>query len=269
MMNNRMLRPTILLAFLVIGANAFAISGSQAGGEPVFFTPDQIGAFAKQVEMTVAEKGARVFIIGRQGRPAEELPEGIHYTHTAFGVYSRITMEDGSVVPGYAIYNLYQRQSEPDVSDLVVDYPVDFFAGVYELRAGIIIPSPELQRRLLDVISSATYSALHNPHYSVIANPFNSQYQNCTEHTLDVLNAAIYQTADIEELKRNAAAYFRPQRIKVNPLKLILGSLFMEDLFVSDHPGPVATSTFTTIQRYLREYNLVDTVLTITPNPDS
>ncbi len=268
-MNNRVLRPIILLAFLVTGADAFAISGSQAGSEPAFFTSGEIAAFAKQVERTVAEKGARAFIIARQRRPAEELPEGIHYTHTGFGVYSTITMEDRSVVPGYALYNLYQRNDEPNVSDLVVDYPVNFFAGVPELRAGIIIPSPQLQRRLLAVISSKTYSALHNSRYSVIANPFNSQYQNCTEHTLDVLNAAIYKTADIEELKGNAAAYYRPQEIKVNPLKLMLGGLFMTEVSTSDHSGPVATSTFTTIQEYLQKYKLIDTVLTITPDPGS
>ncbi len=265
-------RTRILIVFaagLVIGADAYAIGSSQSGGGPVRFTPEEIAAFAKQVERTLAEKGARVFIIARQGRPAEELPEGIHYTHTGFGVYSSISMEDGSVVPGYALYNLYQRNDEPDVSDLVVDYPVNFFAGAHELRAGIIIPSPHLQRRLLDVISSDTYNALHNPRYSVVANPFNSQYQNCTEHTLDVLNAAIYQTADAKELKRNAAAYYRPQEIKVAPLKLMLGSLFMAELSLSDHSGPVATSTFTTIQEYLQNYNLVDTVLTITADPGS
>ena len=256
----------LLAAGQVVGTNAFAIGGSQPGSSPVHFTPEEIAAFAKQVETTVAAKGARVFIIARQGRPAEELPEGIHYTHTGFGVYSSITMEDGSVVPGYALYNLYQRNDEPEVSDLVVDYPVNFFAGVYELRAGIIIPSPELQRRLLDVISSDTYATLHNRRYSVISNPFNSQYQNCTEHTLDVINAAIYQTGDIEQLKRNAEAYYRPQEVNVDPFKLMIGSLFMAELTVSDHPGAVATSTFTTIQEYLQSYDLVDTVLTITPH---
>ncbi len=262
-------RTLIVVAALVTGGNAFAIGSSQPGGGPAYFMPEEIAAFAKQVERRVAEKGARVFIIARQGRLAEELPEGIHYTHTAFGVYSSVTLEDGRVVPGYALYNLYQRKDQPDVSDLVVDYPVDFFAGARELKAGIIIPSPQLQRRLLRVISSEAYSALHNSRYSVISNPFNSQYQNCTEHTLDVLNAAIYQSEDIEELKRNAAAYYRPQEIKMSPLKLMLGGLFMAEVSTSDHSGPVATSTFTTIQEYLQSYNLVDAVLTITPDSGS
>jgi hypothetical protein len=41
-----------------------------------------------------------------------------------------------------------------------------------------------------------------------LANPFNIQFQNCTEFTLDLINAAIYQTKDIAQLKANAKAYF-------------------------------------------------------------
>lgn len=76
----------------------------------------------------------------------------------------------------------------------MTDFPVDFFAGVQKLKAGIVIPTPELQRRLLATIQSDVYRDLHVPAYSAVANPFTLEYQNCTEHTLDVLNAAIYQT---------------------------------------------------------------------------
>lgn len=258
----------LFIFILLTAGTASAASGSHAGTEPANFSAAEVAAFAKQVERTVAGQGARVFLIARQGRPADELPDGINYTHTAFGVYSSITMEDGSTVPGYAIYNLYQQADDPDVSELVVDYPAEFFAGAHALKAGIVIPSPALQQRLLEVITSDTYRKLHNPRYSVIANPFNSRYQNCTEHTLDVLNAAIYRTDDIDSLKRNASAWYEPQRIEVGPFKLLLGSLFVEDVASSDHDGPIATATFTTISRYLETYDLVDQVMTITPAQD-
>jgi hypothetical protein len=93
--------------------------------------------------------------------PAKELPAGIHYTHTAFGVYSIITTEDGRTVPGYAMYNLYQREGQPHISDLVTDFPADFFASVQEMKAGIVIPTPVMQRRLLNIINSELYQALH------------------------------------------------------------------------------------------------------------
>jgi len=253
-----------IFALTIPAATAFAGS-SQAGGE-IHFTPEQIIKFSKKVEKTLAQKGARVAVIARVGRPRDTLPEGISFTHTAFAVYSMITTTDGRKIPGYAIYNLYQRADKPDVSDLVQDYPVDFFAGVEVLEAGLIIPKPELQERLLKVIASPTYSELHNPHYSVIANPFTLDYQNCTEYVLDVIIAAIYQTDDIKVIKANEKAYFDPQPVNVNPVKLLLGSMFVADVATSDHPGHPETSTFTTLGRFLTKYNAALEILTLTPD---
>jgi hypothetical protein len=255
----------LLALALAFGVVTGAIAGSQADSEPNF-EPQKIAAFAKQVERELAAKGARVFIIARVGRPQGDLPSGIKYTHTAFGVYSTIKTRDGRTLPGYAIYNLYQRAGEPAVSDLVTDYPVDFFMGVHDLRAGIIIPKPELQRRLLNVIGSHTYKSLHNPKYSVIANPFDTTFQNCTEHTLDVINAAIYQTDDRKQLKANSKAHFEAQKINMSPIKLMLGSLLTPGVSLGDHEGIVQTSTFTTIARYLERNGLVNEQFVITSN---
>lgn len=261
----RLLLLLFFVFFLFLPGNFVFAGSSQAGGE-IHFKPEEIIKFAKKVEKTLAQKGARVAIIARVGRPRNKLPEGISFTHTAITIYSQITTADGRKIPGYAIYNLYQRAGEPDVSDLIQDFPVDFFAGVEVLEAGIIIPSPELQKRVLNVLASPTYKELHNPHYSVIANPFTLEFQNCTEHTLDVITAAIYETSDIKVIKANEKAYFEPQPVNVNPVKLLLGSMFVADVATSDHPGPPVTSTFTAIGKFLTKYNAVSEILTITPD---
>ncbi|WP_428026523.1 DUF2145 domain-containing protein [Arcobacter sp.] len=253
---------TIVLFVSVFFASTLFAGSSQAGGE-IHYKPEQIIKFAKKVEKTLAKKGARVAIIGRVGRARKDLPEGISFTHTALIVYSQITTKDGRKLPGYVIYNLYQRANELNVSDLIVDYPVDFFAGVEELEAGLIIPKPELQRKLLKVIASPTYKQLHDPSYSVIANPFNEGFQNCTEHTLDVITAAIYNTDDLKVIKANLKAYFTPQEVNVNPLKLFLGNMFIDDVTTSDHPDTPVTATFTTIGKFLTKYNLASESLIV------
>ncbi len=244
----------VLIGMLLFGAQAQA--GSAAGGES-HFRAEQISAFAKRVEKTMAAHGARVAILARVGRPVADLPDGFHYTHVAFAVYSQIKTTDGRSIPGYAIYNLYQDAGHPDHSSLVVDYPADFFAGVYALKTDILIPTPELQRQLLRVIASDTYRKLHNPAYSVVANPYNRKFQNCTEHTLDVLNAAIYHTDDIDVIKADERAYFKAQPVKINPLKMLAGMVTMPDLKVTDQKHGVRTASFTTIARYLRQYDLL------------
>jgi hypothetical protein len=255
-----MLRNVSLAAALALTcATATAAGTSSGGSQPAQasqFRPEEIVALSKKVEHALADKGARVAIVARKGRPASELPEGMHYTHTAFAVYSQITTQDGRAVPGYAMYNVYQDDKRPDFSALVQDYPIDFFAGVAELEAGVIIPSPELQQRLLEIIGSPAYSALHDPRYSAIANPYTVGRQNCTEFVLDVINAAIYRTDDIRVIKANERAFFVAQPVNVNPFKLLLGSMFSAEITMSDQPAAPVTATFEKIGDYLQKYDV-------------
>lgn len=259
---------TITISFALLlhtTSDANSFSGSSASVQRSVVPPEQIIAFAKKVERTLAAEGARVAILARMGRPPADMPEGMRFTHVAFAVYSEIGTADGRKLPGYAIYNLYQINGHPDTSELAQDYPVDFFSGAAQLEAGIIIPSVELQQRLLQVIASAGYASLHDPHYSVIANPYTLGRQNCTEFVLDVINAAIYQTTDIRVLKANTKAYFIAQPVKVNPFKLMLGSMFSKEVSMSDQPGEPVTATFERVGDYLRKYDPATRVIEVLP----
>lgn len=256
--------PGLALAGLAGAAQASGFSSSfSSPGTPLHFKPEQVVNFSKKVERQLAGQGAHVALLARMGRPASELPEGMHFTHVAFAVYSEITTADQRQLPGYAIYNLYQKDGRPDVSELVQDFPVDFFSGVAELEAGIIVPSAELQRRLLEVIASPTYGALHDPHYSLIANPYTLGRQNCTEFVLDVIQAAIYQTSELSQIKANTRAHFAAQPVNVNRFKLLLGSLFSAEISTSDQNGQPQTATFETIGQYLQQYDSGSQVLTV------
>ena len=250
----------VVLGVLLIHAPVYA--GSSPGGAPQF-KAEQLVTLSKKLEREVAARRARVAIVSRVGRPPGDLPDGIEFTHVAFVVYSQITLDDGRTVPGYAMYNLYQSNERPNSSFLRQDYPLDYYAAVYKLKAGIIIPKPALQQRLLKVIFSDTYQELHNPRYSAVSNPFNRTYQNCTEFVLDVINAAIYETSDPRQIKANIEAYFEPQPLAVSPFKLFLGSIFIPDITTSDHPGPVATATFWSIARYMQGHGIADEVFTV------
>lgn len=243
---------------LLFSMTTFVFAGSQQATQSKF-EPEKIATFAKDVEKYAASKGARAFIIARVGQPKSKLPKGINFTHTAIAVYSSITLNDGKQVNGYAIYNLYQDSKDGSKSRLVMDYPVDFFWGAYELKAGIIIPSPELQTKIIDIIATGQNETLHNPNYSLIANPFDTTYQNCTEHTLDIINSAIYQTTDKKKLKANAQAYFTPQKVNVSRFKIALGGLFADNVTTRDHKGKIRTASFGSIANYLSEYNLTQT----------
>ncbi len=246
----------ILLTYVItIQVNA----GSQ-NREDAILPIEEIAAISKKVEKYAAAHGARVFFMARQGRPTKELPDGVNYTHVSYAVYSNIETEDGRTVPGYAIHNLYQLKDDPSRSNLIVDFPLDFLAGAHVAKVGVIIPTWDLQKQLLEVINSGSYKKLHNPAYSAISNPYNTRYQNCTEHVLDVLNAAIYQTDDIKQLKVNTQAYFEAQELKISPFKLFLASLFKSEVKTSDHKRGIKTTTFGSIANYLQSNSLADDI---------
>ncbi|WP_422025538.1 DUF2145 domain-containing protein [Pyruvatibacter mobilis] len=248
-----------LAAFWAIPSQA---QSSMSGGEIV--NPERVIPFAKNVEHALAERGARVAIVSRVGRDPDRMPSGIEYTHVALWVYSDIQTEDGRTVRGYAIHNLYQLPDDPGKSDLVQDFPVEFFGNVFELRAGVIVPTADLQDRLLQVLNSSTYEALHQPDYSLVANPFGSDYQNCTNFVLSVLMAAIYETDNRDLIDANIEAYFEPQTVRLGPLQRAFGPLFVRGVETSDHSGAIRTSTFGSLSRFMRAYKLSDTDFTIT-----
>ena len=98
---------SIAVALVLLTANAnHALAGSQQHGKPSF-SPEAIAIFSKEVEKYAASQGARAFIIARRGRPIEDMPEGIRFTHTAIAIYSSIQLDNGETAKGYAIHNLY------------------------------------------------------------------------------------------------------------------------------------------------------------------
>jgi len=126
------------------------------------FRPEQAALFSKQVERDLAAKGARVAMVFRAGRAREDLPEGIEYTHGAFWVYRTINTAGGEQISGYAVYNLYAGDGVqwPTIeSRLVQDWPIDFTRGSTVDDMAVIIPTPDLQRKILSVIDSPAYAA--------------------------------------------------------------------------------------------------------------
>jgi hypothetical protein len=243
---------------------SFAAAGSSEAGQSIH-SAAEVAALSNRVQKDLASRGANIAIVARTGRDPKSLPKGINYTHVAYFVFSRMKRADGTTYDGYRVYNLYQAADNDAQSSLVQDSPADFFAGAYTLDAGIVIPDLRLQKKLLKVIASPVYTKLHNPRYSVLANPRTSQFQNCTEHTLDVLMAALYDTSDTAQIKANIAAHFTPQPIKMGGLKRALAPAASKALTTEDHGNDVSTATFGSIARFMFENDLTDMVYRLTP----
>jgi hypothetical protein len=255
----------LILLFFSVAHSPLHAGSQKTSNQPILST-EEIAPFAKQVERYAAQKGARVFIIARLGSPKSELPEGIEFTHVGLAVYSDIKISETETIQGYAIHNLYQDPNELDISQLVMDYPVDFFMGAVELKAGILVPSPKLQQKLLQSLALGRNTKLHNSHYSIVSNPYSRTYQNCTEHILDLVFASIYGTDSVPQLKANQYAYFKAQTINVSPFKRMLAPMFSSDIKMGDQGDVIQVATFTSIAKFLKDYGLLTNNVVIDKN---
>jgi hypothetical protein len=235
------------------GSSAAERFGIEKFGEPA------IRSLAEKVNQELDKRGANVAIIARSGRSRDALPKGIHYTHVAIAVFEAVIKPDGRIGHTYTVYNLYQgAEDRMDRSYLAQDFTFDMVAGTVEPDIGIIIPTPALQTRILSMIRSPAYEALHNPRYNLIANPFKTQFDNCVSHTLKVIVGAIYETDDIERIRKNIETYFEPQPVQVSLVQR-MGSGFVQGVSLRDQgPEGPQCATFTTLRRFLQEFDLVE-----------
>jgi hypothetical protein len=252
-------------AALAVAGAAPSLASAQDSGSTAVAAPRltraQAAAFSKQIENDLAGRGARVAIVFRTGRLRSKLPEGISYTHGAFWVYRDIHTADGRELPGYAVYNLFAGDGKvwpTTQSRLVQDWPVDFTMGSAVDDVAVIVPSPEMQRRMLAVIDSPTYEKLHNRSYSLIANPWSSKHQNCNDFMLDVIAAAAWQTDDPTQIRADERAHFIPAVVKAGPLMRLFGPMFDNRLLTDDQSGQIRTATYESMAAFMRQNGLLE-----------
>jgi len=253
------------LAVTALGPVPVAQAGSSAAANgPPTFPIEDVRAFAAQVEQTLATNRAHVALVARVGVDPQDLPDGVRYTHVGFWVYSDLTQPDGSRQRGYRAHNLYQRAGDLDISDLVQDSPVEFFSGVARLEAAIIVPDARLQEKLARLLTGPAYAKLHNPAYSVLSNPATNQFQNCTEHILNILIAALYDTDDMARIKGNIRAHVRPQTITLDPFLRLFGPAFTAGVSMADHGERIETTSFASLRDFMARYALSQQVIHVT-----
>jgi hypothetical protein len=213
---------------------------------------------ALRINDQLDEKKVNVAIIARCGRPRGELPKGIRYTHVAFVVFEPVRAADGSTFHTYTVYNLYQgADGRDDRSYLKQDLTYDFVAGVAEPDVAICVPNALMQARILAVIRSPAYRALHNPQYNLVANPWVDRFDNCVTHTLKICVAAIYQTDDRTRIYEDVRAYFQPTHVHLGPLQSF-GSAFMTSISREDRDrSGLQTATYDSLQAFLQANGLV------------
>jgi len=247
---------------LPMAAPAHAQGSSETTIATGHFTDAEAAAFSKSIESDLAERGARIAIVFRTGRSRDRLPDGINYTHGAFWVYQAFQTPEGDILTGYNTWNLFHGDGEAlsrTRSYLAEEFPFTFVSASVVDDVAVIVPTPTMQARLLELLASDDYARLHDADYSLISNPADDQFQNCVEFVLDVVSAAAWETTERAQIKANIAAHFEPSTVDAGPLARLFGPMADERLRLADHAGGrIETATYESLSAFMMEHGLAD-----------
>lgn len=258
-MRRRLLTLAVLAVLSLAASPAMAQDSSVQAVSP-HFSPAQAGQFSRQVERDLMARGAEVALVFRAGRLRSQLPKGISYTHGAFWVRRRAP--DGALADGYEVHNLYAGDGanwSKIESRLVQDRPLDFTRASTVDDMGVIVPSPQAQAQILAVINSPTYEALHNPAYSLVANPWRRKYQNCNNFMLQVIGAGIWGISDPDEIIARLKTRYTPTVVKADAIMRFFGPIADQRLRTDDQDAVVRTSTYESLAAFLKRERLLQT----------
>ena len=221
-----------LIAAVALACLASAADAGQACTEKVLSPADVRAAMtlALDVRDALDREHAEIALVARVGRDLSRY--GLRYSHVAFAWRGHPrgdwTMVEELNRCGTAISALY----DDGIADFFLD---DMFA----YQAKVVIPSPEVQRRIANVLAAGRGGVFHEPRYNLVAYPFATRYQNSNQWLLETLTDALAERpigdrSDAQAWLRGRG--FRPSTLYVPPMERIGATLFRANVAFDDQP---------------------------------
>jgi hypothetical protein len=137
-----------------------------------------------------------------------------------------------------------------------------FLTDLFRHEAQIVVPGPDAQARLVQVLSGRTPLRLHEPRYNMLSYAFSTRYQNSNQWVLETYAAASAADGDIAT-RGEAQAWLKnagsaPITVDVPAAARLGARMFRANVAFDDHPfdrrmaGHIDTITTDAIVRFVR-----------------
>lgn len=220
---------------LVALALALAAAAAQAGRscENRAQTVDAIQramTLAEHTARALDESGAQVVVLARAGQNLSDYH--LRYSHLGFAY--RDAEQHWRIVHklnqcGTAHAAIYRQ----GLGEFFLD-------DLYDYEAAVVVPTPEIQARLLPALrDNARVAQLNTPAYSMVAYPWAQTYQQSNQWAIETL--AMTQDPAAQTRVRAQAWLqlqgYQPTTLHIGPLKRLGGRLTAANIAFDDHPN--------------------------------
>jgi len=212
---------------------------------------------ARQLDQT----GAQVVVLARSGQNLSEY--GLRYSHLGFAY------RDGGK---WRVAHKLNQCGTAHAAVYRQGLGEFFLDDLYQYEAAFVIPTPEVQAKLLPALSdNPKLGQLNTPAYSVVAYPWAQRYQQSNQWAIETMA----MTQDPAALSRERAQAwlrlqgYQPTTLHISALKRLGGRLTAANIAFDDHPNEkrftdrIETVTVDSVFTWLNRSGLGGTVQVI------
>ena len=184
---------------------------------------------AEHTSRQLDQGSAQVVVLARVGQNLSEY--GVRYSHLGFayrdGKYWRIVHKLNRC--GTARAAVYRQ----GLGEFFLD-------DLYEYEAAVVVPTPEVQAKLLPALhDNAKLAQLNNPSYSMVAYPWAQTYQQSNQWALETFAMTQDPAAATRE---RAQAWlklqgYQPTTLRISAMKRLGARLSSANIAFDDHPN--------------------------------
>jgi hypothetical protein len=186
---------------------------------------------AERTSQKMDQSGAQVVVLARIGQNLSEY--GLRYSHLGFAYRAN---QDA---PWRVLHKL--NQCGTPTSDIYRQGLGEFFLDdLYEFEAAMVVPTPEVQAKLLSALQdNGRVAQLHTPSYNMVAYPWSLKYQQSNQWAIETLAMTQDPAASTRERAQSWLKLhdYQPTTLKINALKRLGGRITAANIAFDDHPN--------------------------------
>jgi hypothetical protein len=221
-------------AALLAAALALACAAAHAG-RSCENKPPQVDAIQRSMRLAehtskqLDQSGAQVVLLARMGQNLSAY--GVRYSHLG------LAYRDGN---GWRVVHKLNQCGTARAAVYRQGLGEFFLDDLYEYEAAMVVPTPELQARLLPALKdNGRLAQLNTPAYSMVAYPWAQTYQQSNQWALETL-AMTQEPAAVN--RERAQAWLKlqgyvPTTLHISAMKRLGGRLTAANIAFDDHPN--------------------------------
>jgi hypothetical protein len=229
-------RAALAAALLALAA------GAAHAGRSCETRPPQVGAIDRSMQLAqrtaqeLDRSGAQVVLLARMGQNLSEY--GLRYSH--FGLAYRDAGRPGGAAPVWRVVHKLNQCGTAHAAVYRQGLGEFFLDDLYEYEAAMVVPTPEVQAKLLPALQdNVRLAQLNTPAYSMVAYPWAQTYQQSNQWALETLAMTQFPGAATRE---GAQAWlkwqgYQPTTLRIGALKRLGGRLTAANVAFDDHPN--------------------------------